>query len=333
MLTTGFNRFLNFQEITTTTLFECSFSITIHLINEHQQIIPHDPHHRIHLKIYPENDVAHECAKGTMHVEDESGGCLMNGVYKCRVIIHYVPENNNAQRFLLRISANDANIIPCYSPTIHCFKYRLLFEYLEDDLKVWYKDENKRERHIEYQVSLLNAANQVVRNKYLYLEASLCYENGNLVPHANILSIHTECRLSIDESGTTRIKFRINDVSKNHQRQKFRLVLACVGGSESELVVPCLSRPIEVKSKRSRTGSFDRNNYRESCYDAKPILTRHVDTMFEKNSEILKKASLPSYLTNNGVRYLPSVYRVQVPVERATGIYSGSKSSDFSEIR
>ena len=58
---------------------------------------------------------------------------------------------------------------------------------MDDDLKVWYKDENKRERHIEYQVSLLNAANQVVRNKYLYLEASLCYENGNLVPYFKII--------------------------------------------------------------------------------------------------------------------------------------------------
>ena len=285
MLTTGFNRFLNFQEITTTILFDCSFSITIHLINEYQQIIPHDPHHRIHLQLYPENDIVHECVKGTMHVEDESGGCLMNGVYKCRVTIHYIPENNNTQRFLLRVSASDANTIPCYSPIIHCFKYRLMFEYLDDDLKVWYKDENKRERHIEYQVSLLNAANQVVRNKHLYLEANLCYENGDLVPLANILSIHTECRLSIDESGTTRLKIRINDVSKNHQRQKFCLVLACVRGPESELVAPCVSRPVEVKSKRSRTGSFDGNNNRELCYDAKPFLKTHIDTINDKSSK------------------------------------------------
>jgi hypothetical protein len=158
---------------------------------------------------------------------------------------------------------------------------------------VWYKDEGGRDHGIELLIKLLDEEEQVVIGQEVPLAITLCYHSAagssssssdqqQVVTKANMLTIittdttttqnsnnavintnsssingqasHPCC--SIDRSlGLVRVKVRINDISKNHQRQCFKLKVS-VDLAKSALqyhdIGSAESAAIEVKSKRTK---------------------------------------------------------------------------------
>jgi hypothetical protein len=93
-----------------------------------------------------------------------------------------------------------------------------------------------------------------VNDKRITLKPTLFYGDMTEVNKQDILIIANDSRLLI-ENGSAFIRFRISEVSKNHQRQSFVLKV-CVDKSNSELldydVMPVDTIAIEVRSKRKK---------------------------------------------------------------------------------
>lgn len=249
----GLNQFLVFQNIPKNFLFECPTEISIVLIDAEKNILPVD-NIPIHLQIFKEHDILHECPASSITISSSTNCMMQQGMIPFKITIHNVPENHNNQRFLFRISSPYSEVMPCYSETITCYKYRLVFE-TESSVNPWFKDENRQDRYLEYRLLLVDAQNEILQDKYFVLDAAVYYENGNIVPQQNIMTVHIDSNLFINELGQAFVRFRINDVSKNHQKQRFCLVVSCKPSPESEFVAPAVSKPLEVRSKRTKRPS------------------------------------------------------------------------------
>jgi hypothetical protein len=112
-----------------------------------------------------------------------------------------------------------------------------------------YKEE-RDQKNIDLHIELKDASDQVVAAHDPIGELDLCllYENLEQVKEQNILRLVSGSGLHL-VSGRATVRFQITDVSKNHQKQKFRIRVAaepyqCIGHATTE--------PILVKSKRSR---------------------------------------------------------------------------------
>ncbi|CAN0397013.1 unnamed protein product, partial [Discosporangium mesarthrocarpum] len=84
------------------------------------------------------------------------------------------------------------------------------------------------------------------------LSVVLLYENGDKPYQQEILTLTPDSELSTDKKGHAKLRFRIEEVSKNHRGQKFRLLISADTKSCPTLgnVAPVKSDPIMVLSKR-----------------------------------------------------------------------------------
>lgn len=138
-----------------------------------------------------------------------------------------------------------------------CVRYRLVIRADVPDTPtpdVWYKDDGGRDNKIDLHVQLLDSESNRVSDRRVPLKVLLVYGSGEQVLQQNLLLITPESKQYIDESGMTLLRVRINDVSKNHQRQKFSVLVRPDTSREPFLndISPDVSKPVEVKSKRSK---------------------------------------------------------------------------------
>lgn len=146
---------------------------------------------------------------------------------------------------------------PAVSRGLFCVRYRLKVHVdMRDNPtpEIWFKDEGGRENRIDLHVDLENSDGSKVSHRKVPLKIVLIYGNGEIVLKQDILSIAPESKLFIDESGSTVLRLRINDVSKNHQRQLFSVLVSPDTASSPLLndISSDASNPLEVKSKRSK---------------------------------------------------------------------------------
>lgn len=129
---------------------------------------------------------------------------------------------------------------------------------------LWYKDEGGREKSIDLVASvhgvdsenggkLVQACQQKgSKSLDLCLKPVLYYAPGSkglvMVANQDILRILSE-DLSLSYGGSRLIRFRIEDVSKNHQGQDFQIQLNVDGRPE---IAPGISPSITVRSKRNK---------------------------------------------------------------------------------
>ena len=69
-----------------------------------------------------------------------------------------------------------------------------------------------------------------------------------------LLKISPESRRCIDDSGSASLKFRIDDVSKNHQKQSFAVMIApdLSTAPQNADIGYALSSCVDIKSKRNK---------------------------------------------------------------------------------
>lgn len=131
-------------------------------------------------------------------------------------------------------------------------QHRLLIQ--ENLPELWYKDEGGRDKCMTLPIYLVNEKNERVGNRPVPLRVTLLYENEHPVLKQDILKMSPDCQRTIDASGKALLKLRIEDVSKNHQGQAFRLkVEADTAQSPMNFDVAYdLSSTISVRSKRNK---------------------------------------------------------------------------------
>ena len=125
----------------------------------------------------------------------------------------------------------------------------------EWDSDVFYKDEGGKDKCLRARVKLCDHNGEVVRGTHLSLRLRLLYDddaNNVVLRQEETLRLLGSSKHFIDpENGEAVIKFRIEDVSKNHQGLKFKLeVFPDVRRSVD--VAPDISPGIVVRSKRNK---------------------------------------------------------------------------------
>lgn len=103
-------------------------------------------------------------------------------------------------------------------------------------------------------IQLVNSSGHLVTDRRVPLRLVLKYESGQDVSQQELFKISPESRRVIDDTGSATIKFRIDDVSKNHQKQAFAVMVAAdvtavplnadIGGA--------ISAAVDIKSKRNK---------------------------------------------------------------------------------
>ena len=130
---------------------------------------------------------------------------------------------------------------------------------LEDEWDhIWYKDEGGRDKCMELFVAIYDKDGQIRTGEQIPLQPFLCYaaDVGNPVKVTNqeILRTLGSSRIHIDkDSGKARIRFRVEDVSKNHQGQDFKLQVG--PDPKAKLfkdIAPDYTPAVNVRSKRNK---------------------------------------------------------------------------------
>ena len=147
---------------------------------------------------------------------------------------------------------------------------------------VWYKDEGGRDKCMEINVGVYDRQH-VALYEAIPLLLTLCYASSNqqamkqnllslspLLPIPvtnqeilNVLSPKPNQRFVDRDTGTIKIRFRVEDVSKNHQGQDFCLLIAAAALDNGDyhsshnnyrtaMIAPAVSFSVNVRSKRNK---------------------------------------------------------------------------------
>lgn len=159
------------------------------------------------------------------------------------------------KKFVLYGSAESqtgAYIKPAVSEAMLVVRYRLVIDttHIPD---VWYKDEGGRDKCIDLFVNLQDHNGELIVARKVPLKVMLQYDSGHNVVKQDILKINPENRLAVD-SGRALLRLRIEDVSKNHQKQHFVIFIAPDTQQHplNNDISPDMCPPIEVRSKRNK---------------------------------------------------------------------------------
>lgn len=133
-------------------------------------------------------------------------------------------------------------------------KYKLcLFSEWESD--VFYKDEGGKEKCLRVKVKLYDQNGDIVRGTHLPLRIRLLYDDKDsnvvLKQHDTLRLLGATKHFIDPENGEAIIKFRIEDVSKNHQGLKFKLEVSPDERRSSD-IAPGTSKGVIVRSKRNK---------------------------------------------------------------------------------
>jgi hypothetical protein len=180
-----------------------------------------------------------------------------SGTLNATVVLTELSMNHENKKFVIQASAemfNGLYITPAVSEPMLVIRSRLRIQRGPSIPDIWYKDEGGRDKVIELTVHLCNEFGAMITDRKVPLKISLLYEGGVLVHNQDILKIADGNRIYIDESGTCTLRFRIDEVSKNHQRQSFQIQVApdTAQFPLNNDISPDCCNPIEVRSKRNK---------------------------------------------------------------------------------
>lgn len=153
------------------------------------------------------------------------------------------------------LSAKDhLDVFSVTTRTIHLVSAKIRALTTDEWDNLWYKDEGGRDKSMEVIAEAYDKDNMLVRDR-IPLNLTLCYDADTPVQVTNqeILKLQgSERRLQIDKStGRARIRFRVEEVSKNHQGQNFSLMIAAEKKSDYE-IAPGYTPGVSVRSKRNK---------------------------------------------------------------------------------
>ena len=155
------------------------------------------------------------------------------------------------------------DIESCRSTHFHVVRHRL--RVVEQPPPHWYKDEGGRDKSISLSAMLIDEDDNIVKGREVPIHLQLLYENADadkavLVKAQSILKSMIDVQPRIDPAtGRCIIKIRIEEVSKNHQKQAFCIRFApdTAYDPAAHDVAPAMSTPITILSKRNKRKKKD----------------------------------------------------------------------------
>ena len=172
-------------------------------------------------------------------------------------LVARIRHNSDRERnaFVIRLEAK-GDIQGTRSSVIHIVRAKLNIVTSSDwPDPVWYKDEGGRDKCMEVTVHIIDKESQRLHES-VPLRIELCYEakpSGRplAVLDQDILRLLGSSRiLELDSTGQTKLRFRVEDVSKNHQGQNF--VLKIQPKAEIADIAPAWTPAVAIRSKRNK---------------------------------------------------------------------------------
>ena len=188
-----------------------------------------------------------------------------NGSVDLKLRILSVSMSHENKSFFLRFTAaaiqdkpnllpSHVTIMPATSTTMSVIRHRL--HITEQPPAQWYKDEGGRDKCIALNALLLDEHDNPVQGREVPLKVLLAYEGEECVEVKNqsILKMPLESVPKVDRHGKVAIKVRIEEVSKNHQKQAFvlKIVPDVLYSPDHGDISADVSTPITVLSKRNK---------------------------------------------------------------------------------
>lgn len=197
--------------------------------------------------------------KQIMHIDPSTPAQINDeGICRIQVRISECSMAHGNRNFYIQVSPQKLpelgplSIAPVQTSEMTVIQHRLVIQ--ENLPELWFKDEGGRDKCMVLPVHLIDEKNERVGNRPVPLRVTLLYENGHKVLKQDILKMSPDSQRTIDGQGKAVLKLRIEDVSKNHQGQAFRLkVEADTAQSPMNFDVAYdLSSIISVRSKRNK---------------------------------------------------------------------------------
>ena len=139
--------------------------------------------------------------------------------------------------------------------------YKIRAKVEEEWDAVWYKDEGGRDKCMEVFVAVYDKDGQPKTGEQILLEPILCYmvDGGDVSPtkvaNQDILRILGSVNGTVldKDTGRARLRFRVEDVSKNHQGHSFVLQIGPVNHMTAfKDIAPAYTPAVSVRSKRNK---------------------------------------------------------------------------------
>jgi hypothetical protein len=141
---------------------------------------------------------------------------------------------------------------------IHMVNYKIRVTMEEEWESVWYKDEGGRDKSMEVFASIYDKDGQLKTGEQIPLLPVLCYKvegrSPSIVANQDILRTLGSNKIVLDkDTGKARVRFRVEDVSKNHQGQDFVLQIAPEPKTKGfKDIAPAYTPAVNVRSKRNK---------------------------------------------------------------------------------
>lgn len=258
-------------------------------------------------------------------------GIREDGYGAIEVKITDVSMNHDHQRFVVYLEVyrthGENNILLAATNPITCVRHKLVITEKNSQPYIWYKDEGAKDKCIKVLVQLIDASQNIVKERNVPLAVSLVYSSGQTVQPATVLSIFNDKDkpLMIASTGSELVKFRVNEVSRNHRKQLFHLLVAPDISQDSSLsdVSPATSVAFEVKSKRTSDARKEHANQRgedDDSTDAIPLPQSRLNEL--ASVQPLKRMKLDTFLpsTNGSGAAVGNIGGTMLPGTSGAGI-------------
>jgi hypothetical protein len=171
----------------------------------------------------------------------------------CKVVGKVSPSEKVNLCICLSLHCNNFQVTHVYTSAVHLVNYKLYVQPKEWE-EAWYKDEGGRDKGIVAQIELHNANGTLATGIRAPIRLALRYGDlqSTSVRNQDLLRILGHPKQFIDpDTGTASIRFRIEDVSKNHQGQDFKVAIS-VDSSRFADIAPTYTPAVSVRSKRTK---------------------------------------------------------------------------------
>lgn len=224
---------------------------------------------QLHVELFYEDGtlVPNQPKQLEVHGHDEARPILLTptGSVDLKLRILSCSNAHEGKAFYLRFSgapvpfngqpqSQGVTIMPCTSAHLWVVRHRIRIT--QQPPSAWYKDEGGRDNCINISGLLVDEHEQPVQGREVPLKVVLAYEGEDTteVKQQNILKIPQETLPKVDKFGKIILRVRIEEVSKNHQKQAFvvRIAPDTDYSSENGDISADITTPITVLSKRNK---------------------------------------------------------------------------------
>ena len=147
---------------------------------------------------------------------------------------------------------NDEECLPVFTDHMYCVTRRLIVDESQPD--IFHNQRGGKNSCIEMRVSLRDHENQIIRGQVVNIKATLQYDKTFQDVLNQTILVVMDTPLVVGKTGECILKFRIEEVSRNHMKQLFVIKI-----SPDTTTTPAnadigsdITTPIYVKSRPTR---------------------------------------------------------------------------------